>query len=142
MSPKVQALLANRRTRQIAAVAVTAAVASIPLFGSHFTAFIFTLGVVYGLAAMSLSMLTGWVGQASLGHAAFAGAGAFATAKLQAHGWPFLAIMPVVVGAALLFSLVVGIPALRIRGLQIAVATLAFGYTAERGVFEQMGGGS
>ena len=141
MSAKLQALLASRRARQIAVVLVAVAVGSIPLFGSHFTAFIFTLGIVYGLAAMSLSMLTGWVGQASLGHAAFAGAGAFATAKLQTHGWPFLAIMPVVVGAALLFSLVVGIPALRIRGLQLAVATLAFGYSAERGVFEQMGGG-
>ncbi|MDQ1500792.1 MAG: branched-chain amino acid transport system ATP-binding protein livM [Actinomycetota bacterium] len=141
MSAKLQGLMASKRARQIAAVAVAVAVGSIPLFGSHFTAFIFTLGVVYGLAAMSMSMLTGWVGQASLGHAAFAGAGAFATAKLQTHGWPFLAIMPVVVGAALLFSLVVGIPALRIRGLQLAVATLAFGYTAERGVFEQMGGG-
>ena len=141
MNAKLGALMASRQARQAAAVLVAAAVCSIPLFGSHFTAFIFTLGIVYGLAAMSLSMLTGWVGQASLGHAAFAGAGAFATAKLQTHGWPFLAIMPVVVGAALLFSLVVGIPALRIRGLQLAVATLAFGYTAERGVFEQMGGG-
>src|SRR5207244_9105742 len=75
------------------------------------------------------------------GDAASAGAGAFATAKLQQHGWPFLAIMPVVVGVALLFSLVVGLPALRIRGLQLAVATLAFGYSAERGVFEQLGGG-
>jgi ABC-type branched-subunit amino acid transport system ATPase component/ABC-type branched-subunit amino acid transport system permease subunit len=141
MTARLSALLSARRTRTIAAVVVAVGVMVIPLFGTHFTAFIFTLGVVYGLAAMSLSMLTGWVGQASLGHAAFAGAGAFATAKLQQHGWPFLAIMPVVVGVALLFSLVVGLPALRIRGLQLAVATLAFGYSAERGVFEQLGGG-
>jgi branched-chain amino acid transport system permease protein len=141
MNTTLQALAASRRARQVAAVAVGIALATIPLLGSRFTAFIFTLGVVYGLAAMSLSMLTGWVGQASLGHAAFAGAGAFATAKLQQHGWPFLAIMPVVVGVALLASLVVGLPALRIRGLQLAVATLAFGYTAEQAVFEQMGGG-
>jgi len=141
MTARLSALLSARRTRTIAAVVVAVGVMVIPLFGTHFTAFIFTLGVVYSLAAMSLSMLTGWVGQASLGHAAFAGAGAFATAKLQQHGWPFLAIMPVVVGVALLFSLVVGLPALRIRGLQLAVATLAFGYSAERGVFEQLGGG-
>ena len=65
MTARLSALLSARRTRTIAAVVVAVGVMVIPLFGTHFTAFIFTLGVVYGLAAMSLSMLTGWVGQAS-----------------------------------------------------------------------------
>lgn len=141
MSTQLRALMGSRRFRQAALVLAVVMVAVLPLFGSEFTAFIFALGIIYGIAGLSLSMLTGWVGQASLGHAAFAGAGAFATAKLQQHGWPLLAILPVVIVVALAASLVVGLPALRIRGLQLAVATLAFGLTTERAVFERLGGG-
>jgi branched-chain amino acid transport system permease protein len=125
-------------TRRLAYALALAAVAAVPLGTSDFVAFVFTLGIIYGLLALSLSMLTGWVGQASLGHAAFVGAGAFTAGLLQEQGWPFWALFPAAVAVATPVSLLVGIPALRIRGLQLAVATLAFGWTVERAVFGQV----
>src|SRR5207249_2424124 len=64
--------------------------------------------------------------------------GAFTAAELQQHGWPFFAVFPIVILVAVFASLVVGLPALRVRGLQLAVATLAFGWMAERAVFGQI----
>lgn len=134
----LKACLGDRRVRHGLSAAVAVAFLSIPFFGTQFTAFIFTLGICYGLIALSLSILTGWVGQASLGHAAFAGVGAFTTAKLQEHGWNFLATFVLVILLALAAALIVGLPALRLRGLQLAVATLAFGWTAERAAFRKV----
>ena len=86
----------------------------------------FTRIVVLSMAILSLNLLTGFNGQISLGHGAFFGVGAYTTAILVAdHGWPHLAT--VVVAAILSFGVGVlaGVPALRIRGLYLALTTLA-----------------
>ncbi|NKQ51633.1 branched-chain amino acid ABC transporter permease [Amycolatopsis sp. K13G38] len=82
--------------------------------------------VAYSVAILGLGLLTGHCGQISLGHSAFVGIGGYTTIILVAdHGWPYLATIPVAVVVCLLAGALVGIPALRIRGLYLATVTLA-----------------
>jgi branched-chain amino acid transport system permease protein len=82
-----------------------------------------TVALTYGIIGLSLLVLTGWAGQISLGHFALAGIGAYVTAVL---GWPFpfSVFAGGAVGAAV--AVLVGLPALRLRGLHLAISTLAF----------------
>jgi branched-chain amino acid transport system permease protein len=79
--------------------------------------------LIYAIVALSLLILTGWAGQISLGHFAFAAIGAYVTAVV---GWPFpfSIIAAGLAGAGA--AVVVGLPALRLRGLHLAISTLAF----------------
>jgi branched-chain amino acid transport system permease protein len=87
-----------------------------------------TIIVIFGIVAASLVVLTGWSGQVSLGHMAFVGVGAAVGGALTDHrGWD-MALAGLVAGLiGGLAAVVVGYPALRRRGLTLAVATLAFG---------------
>ncbi|HEY3144659.1 MAG TPA: branched-chain amino acid ABC transporter permease [Acidimicrobiales bacterium] len=77
------------------------------------------------IAAMGLNLLTGFNGQVSIGHGAFFGIGAFTTAILMVdHGWPFEATIPIAGLIAGVIGLLVGFPALRVRGLYLALVTL------------------
>lgn len=82
---------------------------------------------VYALVALSLVVLTGWTGQISLGQFAIAGAGAVVAGHLLAERQAdlFLAMIAAAAAGAVV-ALIVGLPALRIRGLFLAVTTLAF----------------
>lgn len=87
--------------------------------------------LIYSLVGLGLMVLTGYTGQVSLGHAAFLGVGAYTEALLQTHGVSFLLSLP---AAALLSAgvgVIVGLPALRLRGIYLAIATLAFGIIVE-----------
>jgi branched-chain amino acid transport system permease protein len=81
--------------------------------------------IYIAIAAMGLNLLTGFNGQVSIGHGAFYGVGAFTSAILMIdHGWTF---EPTIVVAALLtaaLGILVGVPALRVRGLYLALVTL------------------
>jgi branched-chain amino acid transport system permease protein len=90
---------------------------------------LFEQAVMFAIVGISLVVLTGWGGEVSLGQIAFFGLGAATAAKLTSMGWDFfLCIVAAgVVGAA--FSLVIGIPSLRIRGPFLAVATLGLALT-------------
>jgi len=87
-----------------------------------------TIIVIFGIVAASLVVLTGWAGQVSLGHMAFVGVGAAVGGALTDHrGWD-LAVAGLVAGlVGGVAAVVVGYPALRRRGLTLAVSTLAFG---------------
>src|SRR5437867_1473762 len=93
--------------------------------------------VVFAIVGVSLTILMGYTGQISLGHWALVGVGSFATANLfdKLHV-PFLITMVAVVVAGMLVSLVIGIPAVRIRGLYLAVVTLGFSYACEFYLFK------
>src|SRR4051812_16213263 len=81
---------------------------------------------ILALAAVSLNLLIGFTGQISIGHSAFFGVGAYTTAILMAdHGWS--PGWTFVVAAALCFvvGVIVGIPALRLKGLYLTLVTLA-----------------
>ena len=112
-------------------VALLAFAVSLPLFASPSQSGAAALVLIYAIVAISLFVLTGWGGHISLGQFALAGFGGATTAVLYGrHGWdPLLAILAGVVVAGVV-SLVLGLPALRIRGLFLAVTTLAFAVTS------------
>ena len=93
------------------------------------------LTLIYLLVLLSFVVLVGWLGQISLAQGAFLAVGGAGTAiTANTLGLPFP--LPVL-GAVLLsipVSVIVGLPALRLRGLHLAVATLAFGLAAERAI--------
>jgi branched-chain amino acid transport system permease protein len=80
------------------------------------------------LLALGLNMLMGYAGQISLGHAAFYGIGAYATAILTVHySWtPWLAL-PAAIAAAVVVAYIVGIPTLKLSGYYLGMGTLGFG---------------
>ena len=81
---------------------------------------------VYAIAGIGLMLLVGYTGLVSLGHAAFLAIGAYTHAILLGHGWPWPLAM---LAAVLLTALVgygVGRPTLRMTGIYLAIATLAF----------------
>jgi ABC-type branched-subunit amino acid transport system ATPase component/ABC-type branched-subunit amino acid transport system permease subunit len=91
--------------------------------------------LVTAIAALGLDMLVARTGELSLAHAAFLGVGAFTAINVGGRGatWGVAVIAAVVVTAAA--ATVVGLPSLRIRGLQVAIATLAFQDAAEKYLF-------
>ena len=92
----------------------------------------------YALVAISLVVLTGWVGQISLAQGAFVGVGAYVTGLAQ-ESWSIGFPLNLVAGAAFgaLAAALLGMVALRVRGLYLAVATLIFSWTADAFLFQQ-----
>ena len=90
-----------------------------------------TFILIYGIVGLGLMVLAGFTGLFSIGHAAFLGVGAYTQAVLAGHGWPF----PLSLAAAALLSAavgaVVGLPALRVKGIYLGIATLSFGFIVE-----------
>jgi branched-chain amino acid transport system permease protein len=87
--------------------------------------------LIYGIVGLGLMLLAGFTGLFSIGHAAFFGVGAYTQALLTGMGWPFpLALAS---GAALsaVVGVVVGLPALRVKGIYLGIATLSFGFIVE-----------
>jgi branched-chain amino acid transport system permease protein len=86
----------------------------------------FSQVVAYAVAILGLNLVIGFSGQISLGHSAFVGIGAYTTVILVAdHDWSYFATFPVSFALAFFVGVLVGLPALRIRGLYLAVVTLA-----------------
>lgn len=84
------------------------------------------LYAIYGIIGISLVVLTGWGGQISLGQFGFVAVGAVVGGKLTSMGVPFLVALPLASLVAAAVAMLVGLPALRIKGLFLAVSTLAF----------------
>lgn len=81
------------------------------------------------IAVIGLLIIVGFTGQISLGHAAFMAVGAYVSAMLSYHlDWPFWITLPSAALASGLLGILVGVPALRIRGFYIAVTTLVAHY--------------
>lgn len=122
------ALPAIRNTRRVAIIVAAIFVVAIPFLFE--TTRVQQFGVLWTFAVTisSLTVLTGWTGQISLGHAALAGFGSIMAANATATwGLPFLLALPLggLAGAAAAF--LIGLPALRIRGLFLGIATFAMG---------------
>jgi branched-chain amino acid transport system permease protein len=108
-----------------------AIVLTIPLWADPGQEQVIGLIYIYAIVAISLVVLTGWAGHISLGQFALVGFGAAGTAILFGrHNWDFFAAMLVGITLAALVALIIGLPALRIRGPFLAVTTLAFAVTA------------
>jgi ABC-type branched-subunit amino acid transport system ATPase component/ABC-type branched-subunit amino acid transport system permease subunit len=121
----------------LGALAALAIAPRLPVFDSTGDQFLLTLVLVYALVGVGLTMLLGWGGQVSLGSFALVGLGAYLTARWSESGWTYLALFLVIgaIGAAVM--VVVGLPALRIRGLTLAVTTLGFGVIAHDWLYHQ-----
>jgi branched-chain amino acid transport system permease protein len=81
---------------------------------------------IYGICGVSLMVLVGYTGLVSLGHAAFLGIGAYAHAYFLQQGLPWIPSVVLAVVITTASGLVVGLPALRMTGIYLAIATLAF----------------
>ncbi len=92
---------------------------------------------IFAIVGLSLNILIGYTGQLSLGHNGFFGIGAFAAAySLTVRGVPFAATFVVAALCGALAALLMGVIALRITGLYLALITLVFGLTLEESLFE------
>ena len=87
---------------------------------------------ITGLVAVSLVILTGWAGQISLGQFGLVGIGAAAAGGLIGrHNIDFFAAMGIGIAAGAITAVIIGLPAVRMHGLYLAVTTLAFGYAMQ-----------
>lgn len=93
------------------------------------------LAVLYAMIALSLTVLSGWTAQISLAHAAFFGIGTYAVRPLLDANLPLpLAVLGAGAVAAMI-SLALGVPSLRLRGVYLAIVTLAFGMVCQSFLF-------
>lgn len=127
-----------RRGGHLAGLAGIVVAALLPvLFGSASQTFLFGRMLVFAIVGLSVTMLTGWSGQLSLGQFAMVGVGAMTTVFLHDRGMPYGAALAYSVVAGALVALLVGFPALRLRGLYLAVTTLSFAVAAREWFFTQ-----
>ena len=115
---------ARRETvRRASLVSALALALILPAFLDNSRTFLFARIFVFAVIGLSLTVLTGWGGQLSLGHFAFVAVGAVVTSRLAGHvPLPLVFLYAALIAAAL--AVAVGIPALRVRGLYLAVTTL------------------
>ncbi len=115
----------HRAMQILAVVAVIAFYFYVVNVVENFSAIKWAVAVTLAVAILGLNIVTGYSGQISIGHSAFFGIGAYTTMILIAdHGWPFLATLPVAGALGFLVGALIGIPALRIRGLYLSLITL------------------
>jgi ABC-type branched-subunit amino acid transport system ATPase component/ABC-type branched-subunit amino acid transport system permease subunit len=129
-----------RRQRALLAVtagAVAAVLPLLPFFHTEASRFELSLVLIYAMVGVALTIVVGWAGQISLGHFALVGVGAFITARLSPHEWSLVALVDLagIAGAAALVA--IGLPALRLRGLTLAVTTLGLAVVAPVWLFRQ-----
>jgi branched-chain amino acid transport system permease protein len=101
-----------------------------PWVAPRYFVFLASLIVVNAIVAIGLNVLSGYTNQLSFGHAGFLAVGAY-TAAIVAGRWPGVPVVVALLAAALVAALVgllLGVPCLRLEGLYLAMATLAFGF--------------
>jgi branched-chain amino acid transport system permease protein len=86
---------------------------------------------IYAIVGVGLLILAGFAGQVSLGHAAFLAIGAYTAGYMQRLGVPFLIYLPLSVVLTGAVGALVGFPALRLSGIYLVIATIAFGFIIE-----------
>jgi ABC-type branched-subunit amino acid transport system ATPase component/ABC-type branched-subunit amino acid transport system permease subunit len=145
-SPRVRAIPANladlwwvKRLPQMGALVALGAGVVLPLLATQASRqFLYGRMLLFAAVAVSLVILTGWAGQLSLGQFAFVGVGAMTTTALvNQQGMAYELAVPVAAMVTVFVALAVGAPALRVRGLFLAVTTLAFAVMAENWLFSR-----
>ena len=117
----------------IAGVGFTALV--LPLVGGSTFHIDLALVFIWSLAVLSIVLLTGVVGQVSVCQAVFMGVGAYGAAIAVGHGVPFLLALVVGGGFAAVMAVLVGLPAMRLAPLELAIATLSLAFAADTFLF-------
>lgn len=119
---------------------VLAAAIALPFIAGDYWLYLFALAGAYGVVSVGLNLLTGLSGQISLGHAGFFAIGAYVSTIAQLkYNLPFTLALVIAVTSGWLIGLGVGFPAVRLRGLYLAIATMAFGISVERGLYHFKG---
>jgi branched-chain amino acid transport system permease protein len=117
--------LRQRWPRLVGLAVVAVAAVAVPFSFPPFRVSQFTLALAYAVAALGLNLLVGYTGQISLGHGAFFAIGAYTAAIVMAKtGLPDLVTIPLAGAIAFAAGLLLGIPALRLRGHYLALVTL------------------
>jgi ABC-type branched-subunit amino acid transport system ATPase component/ABC-type branched-subunit amino acid transport system permease subunit len=131
-----------RRLSVLAGLGLALLLPVVPVFRSEGDRFKLALILIYGLIAVSLTVAIGWAGQVSLGQFALVGVGAYPAARLLERGWslPFVVLIAGLIAAA--FMVVIGLPALRVPGLTLAVTTLGLAVVAPDWLFQKRWFGS
>jgi branched-chain amino acid transport system permease protein len=118
--------LIETRTERVALAALLLALAIFPFLASPFLLDLANQAFLASIGALALMLLTGYAGQVSLGHAGLMAAGAFTVGilfkEVQA---PFWIALPAAALVGALLGVIFGLPSLRLRGLYLAVSTLA-----------------
>jgi len=129
--PELDGLRSVRNGRRAVRLGVLAVALLLPYALAPARTQLAALILIYGIVACSLVVLTGWAGHISLGQVAFMGFGAATTGILVTrHGVDLVLALAAGAVVAAVLALVIGIPALRISGPFLAVATVAFAVTA------------
>lgn len=116
--------------RKAAVLVLIGGVLLLPLAAGQQLQHVVTLTMISIIGALALNLLTGLAGQLSLGHAAFLALGGYASHYLATLGLPFPVVLVAVMAFGAALGLVVGTPALRLRGLYLVLATVGFHYIA------------
>ncbi|MEZ5726729.1 MAG: branched-chain amino acid ABC transporter permease [Burkholderiaceae bacterium] len=118
--------LVETRTQKTSLVVLVLFLAALPFLATPFVIDLANQSLLATVGAVALMLLTGFAGQVSLGHAGLLAAGAFATGILvQETGASFWLTLPASALTGLVLGLVFGLPSLRLRGLYLAISTLA-----------------
>jgi branched-chain amino acid transport system permease protein len=135
----------GRLPRNVGILALLALACALPFVLSNFRLFQFTQVYIYAIAILGLNMLTGYNGQFSLGHGAFYAVGAYVSAIMMdkwdvPYGWT----IPVAGVLCLVVGFLFGLPALRLEGLYLALATFSLALAVPQILkyFEHWTGGS
>ncbi|MGH8846129.1 MAG: branched-chain amino acid ABC transporter permease, partial [Polaromonas sp.] len=103
-----------------------AALLALPQFLPQYWIYTLNLAAIAVIGALGLNVLTGHAGQISLAHASVLAIGAYTTAYLAKKGVPFILVIPASGAVAALAGCLISLPALRLKGLYLALATLSF----------------
>jgi len=124
-------------------VVLIAFLALFPFLFKNYYVYVANYMAINVIVAIGLNILVGYTGQISLGHSGFFAIGAYGTLVLMAKvGLPFVLALPAAALATAVFGFLIGLPALRLEGPYLSIATLGFGLTITRiiGRIEFFGG--
>ena len=96
----------------------------LPRFLSGYWVRVITTIFMYAVIAQGMNLMSGYMGYLPFGNAMFFGIGAYVTAIGMSKGLPFLLVVPLAAITAILFSIILGLPVLRLRGHYFAIATI------------------
>ena len=117
-------MTASKRNISIAILLLLSVLA--PIGQGNYIIYVLTSWLIFSIAAMGLNLTLGYAGQISLAQASFMAIGAYTTALLTLAGWHWLLAMPLGLILCFIVGLVLGYPALRVKGHFLAFVTLAF----------------
>jgi len=108
-----------------------------PLLSGNYILYLLNLAGIYTIVSLGLNLLTGYTGQISLGHAAFFATGAYCSGYLtNTLGMSFWLALPLSGMVAGMMGVVIGFPSLRLKGLYLAIATMAFAFIVEEMILQ------